>query len=83
MVVGATSPAPAEVVRAAADSPDSGSDQYLESLRPGLAEGPLFGGNLALLHACAAAGGCASGAFTENWKASGSRRRHAPVPAWA
>jgi muramoyltetrapeptide carboxypeptidase len=28
----------------------------LVSLRPGLAEGPLFGGNLAMLHACAAAG---------------------------
>lgn len=28
----------------------------LEALRPGFAEGPLFGGNLSLLHACAAAG---------------------------
>src|SRR5690606_9384507 len=29
---------------------------HLETLHPGEAEGPLFGGNLALLHACAAAG---------------------------
>jgi 3-oxochol-4-en-24-oyl-CoA dehydrogenase len=34
---------PAEVVRAAADGPDSGSAHYLESLAPGLAEQGLFG----------------------------------------
>src|SRR5260221_12817611 len=34
---------PAEVVRAAADGPDSGSARYLESLAPGLAEQGLLG----------------------------------------
>jgi 3-oxochol-4-en-24-oyl-CoA dehydrogenase len=34
---------PAEVVRAAADGPDSGSAHYLESLAPGLAEQGLLG----------------------------------------
>jgi alkylation response protein AidB-like acyl-CoA dehydrogenase len=34
---------PAEVVRAAADGPDSGSAHYLASLAPGLAERGLFG----------------------------------------
>jgi 3-oxochol-4-en-24-oyl-CoA dehydrogenase len=34
---------PAEVVRAAADGPDSGSERYLEALRPGLAEQGLLG----------------------------------------
>src|ERR1700751_1313486 len=34
---------PPEVVRAAADGPDSGSARYLESLAPGLAEQGLLG----------------------------------------
>src|ERR1700683_2534565 len=34
---------PAEIVRAAADGPDSGSAHYLESLAPGLAEQGLLG----------------------------------------
>ena len=34
---------PAEVVRAATDSPDGGAEQYLQSLRPGLAEQGLLG----------------------------------------
>jgi alkylation response protein AidB-like acyl-CoA dehydrogenase len=41
---------PAEVVRAAADSPDSGSDRYLESLRPGLAEQGVLGLHLPECH---------------------------------
>lgn len=46
----------AALVRALEDPLGERRFDGLTALRPGAAEGPLFGGNLALLHACAAAG---------------------------
>ncbi len=46
----------AALVRALEDPTGARRFSGLEALRPGAAEGPLFGGNLTLLHACAAAG---------------------------
>ncbi len=46
----------AAFVRAVEHPTDERRFEGLEVLRPGAAEGPLFGGNLTLLHACAAAG---------------------------